>query len=71
LRQPRNFLTANIESLRRRIHFPQAIDDSFDEFLVASELIAKALKIGVGDLHAQIPPDRSEGFPSVTALLPL
>jgi hypothetical protein len=53
--QPRDFLTANIESLRGGIHFCQAIDDSFDEFLVASELIAKALKIGVGDLHTQIP----------------
>src|ERR1044071_3687673 len=50
----RNFLTANIESPRRRIHFPQMVDDALNGFLIVSQLVAKTLKIGAGDLHAQI-----------------
>jgi len=39
------------------------VDDSLDDFLVLSELVAKTLKIGAGDLHANRP-GGSEEFPS-------
>ena len=47
------------------------VDDSLDDFLVLSELVAKTLKIGAGDLHAQIPQIALKNFLQVTALLPL